>query len=102
MYADLGVDILGMFGGSASGDTTEEEYRQFLEKVNQGRITKLTQEQAFSLIQRTISQDVMASYRRCVTAKVDACKVVGPVEDPHGLMIMLPTKQHFICRSSVT
>lgn len=60
-------------GGGASGETTEEEYRNFQRAVNEGRISKLSDQQVYTLVSKAISPEVMSAYKFCVAKKTEAC-----------------------------
>ncbi|WIG48763.1 hypothetical protein QPL78_09755 [Bacillus halotolerans] len=75
-FADLEVDFFVEFmpvGGGASGETTEEEYRNFQRAVNEGRISKLSDQQVYTLVSKAISPEVMSAYKFCVAKKTEAC-----------------------------
>lgn len=76
LFAELGVDFFVEYvpvGGSGSGNTTEEEYKQFKKYLEEGKISNLSNEQVFSLVKKTISKEVMDAYKHCITNKTSAC-----------------------------
>lgn len=55
LFAELGVDFFVEYvpvGGSGSGNTTEEEYKQFKKYLEEGKISNLSNEQVFSLVKK--------------------------------------------------
>lgn len=84
-FAELGVDFFVEYipvGGSGSGNTTEDEFKQFQQYVEEGKITKLRNDQVLTLVEKSISKEVMNAYKYCIEKKTEACiaEPVNPVD----------------------
>lgn len=76
-YAELGVDVFAWFDVDAGGSTEEEQFRTYSESIKKNIEERVFDNKVEELMTRTISADVLRTYRHCIDNKLEACKLIN-------------------------